>query len=250
MDLTGAGFETDSLDYQCATQESKLAVLWNIGIFALNFGPVVFGPFLDLFGPKLVAMFGAHRCCTGPQIAINDWASVHANPTLDSSCSLLWPPAGQQLQCCKGHAKCITSSLLESGAVEVESEVSCAHRHAAQHSGHFADRLLQHGWSECAAARRHYIRRWRHLLPPRPAAHHKSFPPQSRPHLLRVPLRLHWLRHHLLLPGPHLQHNLPVPVCLYITECSTSCQIWISSHYVGCKSRSSLAIYDESRLDN
>lgn len=46
------------LSQQCASQESKLAVLWNIGIFALNFGPVIIGPILDYVGPKLTAILG------------------------------------------------------------------------------------------------------------------------------------------------------------------------------------------------
>ena len=48
------------LNTRCAWQESHLAVLWTIGVFALNFGPVVVGPILDYVGPKLTAMFGRH----------------------------------------------------------------------------------------------------------------------------------------------------------------------------------------------
>ena len=49
---------SQGLNTLCASQESKLAVLWNIGIFALNFGPVVIGPILDYVGPKLTAILG------------------------------------------------------------------------------------------------------------------------------------------------------------------------------------------------
>ncbi|KAA6416796.1 MAG: hypothetical protein FRX49_13246 [Trebouxia sp. A1-2] len=45
-------------DTLCPTQESKLAVLWTIGIFALNFGPVFVGPILDWVGPKLTSVLG------------------------------------------------------------------------------------------------------------------------------------------------------------------------------------------------
>ncbi|KAK9819041.1 hypothetical protein WJX74_009705, partial [Apatococcus lobatus] len=45
-------------DYICESQESKLAVLWTLGIFALNFGPVLVGFLLDWAGPKLTAMTG------------------------------------------------------------------------------------------------------------------------------------------------------------------------------------------------
>ena len=48
------------LNTRCAWQESHLAVLWTIGVFALNFGPVVVGPILDYVGPKLTAMLGEH----------------------------------------------------------------------------------------------------------------------------------------------------------------------------------------------
>ena len=34
-------------------------MMWNIGVFALNFGPVLVGPVLDWVGPKLTAMLGA-----------------------------------------------------------------------------------------------------------------------------------------------------------------------------------------------
>ena len=36
-------------------------MLWTIGVFALNFGPVVVGPILDYVGPKLTAIFGEHQ---------------------------------------------------------------------------------------------------------------------------------------------------------------------------------------------
>jgi len=48
-----------ALGSRCSWQESKLAVLWNIGVFALNFGPVLVGPVLDWVGPKLTAILGA-----------------------------------------------------------------------------------------------------------------------------------------------------------------------------------------------
>lgn len=53
-----ADIGSQGLNTLCASQESKLAVLWNIGIFALNFGPVVIGPILDYVGPKLTAILG------------------------------------------------------------------------------------------------------------------------------------------------------------------------------------------------
>lgn len=43
----------------CKSQESSLAVLWTIGIFALNFGPVLVGPTLDGLGPKWTSVIGA-----------------------------------------------------------------------------------------------------------------------------------------------------------------------------------------------
>ena len=54
-----AAVSQQGLSEQCASQESSLAVLWNIGIFALNFGPVIWGPILDFVGPKLTAITGA-----------------------------------------------------------------------------------------------------------------------------------------------------------------------------------------------
>eukprot|EP00208_Stichococcus_sp_RCC1054_P002385 CAMPEP_0206140458 /NCGR_PEP_ID=MMETSP1473-20131121/9531_1 /ASSEMBLY_ACC=CAM_ASM_001109 /TAXON_ID=1461547 /ORGANISM="Stichococcus sp, Strain RCC1054" /LENGTH=615 /DNA_ID=CAMNT_0053534611 /DNA_START=553 /DNA_END=2400 /DNA_ORIENTATION=+ len=42
----------------CKSQESSLAVLWTLGIFALNFGPVLVGPTLDGLGPKWTSVIG------------------------------------------------------------------------------------------------------------------------------------------------------------------------------------------------
>lgn len=43
----------------CKSQESKLAVLWTVGIFALNCGPVLVGFVLDYCGPKFTCIVGA-----------------------------------------------------------------------------------------------------------------------------------------------------------------------------------------------
>lgn len=53
-----AGTASEAVHTRCAWQESHLAVLWTIGVFALNFGPVVVGPVLDYVGPKLTAILG------------------------------------------------------------------------------------------------------------------------------------------------------------------------------------------------
>jgi hypothetical protein len=43
----------------CKSQESKLALLWTVGIFALNCGPVIMGFLLDYAGPKVTMIVGA-----------------------------------------------------------------------------------------------------------------------------------------------------------------------------------------------
>ena len=55
----------------CATQESKLAVLWTVGIFALNFGPVFVGPILDWVGPKLTTILGKLCCKQGTAVVVH-----------------------------------------------------------------------------------------------------------------------------------------------------------------------------------
>lgn len=45
-------------------------MLWTIGVFALNFGPVIVGPILDYVGPKLTAMFGEHQVMPVPTLAM------------------------------------------------------------------------------------------------------------------------------------------------------------------------------------
>lgn len=52
-----AGDETDD-ETICKSQESKLALLWTVGIFALNFGPVLMGFVLDYLGPRFTAIVG------------------------------------------------------------------------------------------------------------------------------------------------------------------------------------------------
>ena len=42
----------------CKSQESKLALLWTLGIFSLNFGPVLMGFVLDYLGPKFTSIIG------------------------------------------------------------------------------------------------------------------------------------------------------------------------------------------------
>ena len=56
----GAERTREALDKECARQESRLAVLWTIGVFALNFGPVIVGGVLDFVGPKLTSILGEY----------------------------------------------------------------------------------------------------------------------------------------------------------------------------------------------
>lgn len=49
---------TETTSAICKPQESSLAVLWTVGIFALNFGPVLMGFVLDYLGPKFTAILG------------------------------------------------------------------------------------------------------------------------------------------------------------------------------------------------
>ena len=43
----------------CKAQESGLALLWTLGIFALNIGPVPMGFVLDFAGPRYTSIIGA-----------------------------------------------------------------------------------------------------------------------------------------------------------------------------------------------
>ena len=53
-----AASTTTAATAACPSQENRLAVLWTVGVFALNAGPVLVGPLLDALGPKLTAVFG------------------------------------------------------------------------------------------------------------------------------------------------------------------------------------------------
>lgn len=42
----------------CKSQENGLALLWTLGIFALNIGPVPMGFVLDFIGPRYTSILG------------------------------------------------------------------------------------------------------------------------------------------------------------------------------------------------
>ena len=78
----------------CAKQDSSLAVLWTIGVFALNIGPVIVGPILDLVGPKLTVILGKPDCwslglsCVTADQGAQGLAKKCAKQ--DSSLAVLW----------------------------------------------------------------------------------------------------------------------------------------------------------------
>ena len=53
----------------CKAQEGGLALLWTLGIFALNIGPVPMGPVLDFFGPRYTSILGARWIFAGSIMA-------------------------------------------------------------------------------------------------------------------------------------------------------------------------------------
>lgn len=57
---------------KCQSQEASLALLWTLGIFTLNCGPVVMGFVLDFLGPKLTGILGARACA-----ACRPWWPLH-----------------------------------------------------------------------------------------------------------------------------------------------------------------------------
>lgn len=57
-DITGGTDAAITSSEICKSQESKLALLWTVGIFALNFGPVIMGFVLDYLGPKFTSILG------------------------------------------------------------------------------------------------------------------------------------------------------------------------------------------------
>lgn len=52
-------------DSKCKDQEKTLALIFNIGVQAVNFAPIVAGPALDWLGPKVVATAGALTSAVG-----------------------------------------------------------------------------------------------------------------------------------------------------------------------------------------
>jgi len=51
-----AGAET--AEGTCRPQENRLTLIYTLGLFAVNFGPVPVGPILDIWGPRLVSVLG------------------------------------------------------------------------------------------------------------------------------------------------------------------------------------------------
>jgi MFS family permease len=58
-DACGAEAGATAGDNTCDSQESKLSIVWNAGVFAVNFGPAIIGPMLDIVGPRAVSSAGA-----------------------------------------------------------------------------------------------------------------------------------------------------------------------------------------------
>jgi hypothetical protein len=53
-----AGLPSPAADKVCKSQEKSLSLLWTLGIFTLNCGPVLMGFVLDFLGPKLTGILG------------------------------------------------------------------------------------------------------------------------------------------------------------------------------------------------
>ena len=49
----------------CASQDAKLAIVWNAGVFSVNFSPAIAGVALDRFGPRALASSGAAAASAG-----------------------------------------------------------------------------------------------------------------------------------------------------------------------------------------
>lgn len=45
----------------CKSQESKLTLIYTLGVFSVNFGQALVGPFLDALGPRLVRTWNLTR---------------------------------------------------------------------------------------------------------------------------------------------------------------------------------------------
>ena len=49
-------------DANCTSQDTSLSLVWTLGIFTLNCGPVAMGFVLDYLGPKLTGILGGCVC--------------------------------------------------------------------------------------------------------------------------------------------------------------------------------------------
>ena len=66
----------------CKSQENGLALLWTLGIFALNIGPVPMGFVLDFIGPCFTSILGEaipHLHLTRAR----DCMQAHLNPIIE-----------------------------------------------------------------------------------------------------------------------------------------------------------------------
>lgn len=50
---------------KCSSQDTRLAVVWTAGVFAVNFGSVLGGPSLDYLGPRVTCTAGALQASVG-----------------------------------------------------------------------------------------------------------------------------------------------------------------------------------------
>lgn len=63
--LYDSGCDGPDSDGKCSSQDTKLAVIWTTGVFAVNFGSVLGGPSLDYLGPRVTCTVGALQSCAG-----------------------------------------------------------------------------------------------------------------------------------------------------------------------------------------
>lgn len=78
----------------CKPQESSLALLWTVGIFSLNFGPVLMGFVLDYLGPKFTGILGAQMHACSKPVVTRSKSLVTDASNISPSCCCLLPPAG------------------------------------------------------------------------------------------------------------------------------------------------------------
>lgn len=172
---------------KCTSQESSLALLWTLGIFTLNCGPVAMGFVLDFLGPKLTGILGAY---------------LTSSFGVRASCSCFTAAIDPCVLLISAPQRLPHSYQAMPGCWHMVAPLRC--RRAAQHDGSGAVWHILVLGSKCLHPCRHPDGSGQHHLPPGPVPHLRALSALPWPRCLHLCGGLYRLRHYHVPTHAHL----------------------------------------------